>query len=48
MWAGGEGISSSFIADELKRLQFSEVSSNKSTIYDFNQSCSGAGTLQLL
>jgi hypothetical protein len=32
MWARGKGISSSFFADELKRLDSSELSSNKSTI----------------
>ena len=32
MWAGGEGISSSFFAHELKRLDSSELSSNKSTL----------------
>jgi hypothetical protein len=31
MWARGKGISSSFFADELKRLDSSELSSNKFT-----------------
>jgi hypothetical protein len=32
MWTGGKAISSSFFADELKRLVSSELSSNNSTI----------------